>query len=110
MSDPGVTRAGFTMLEVIVALAIIEVGLVGTVGVLVLAHRALAEAEVLDEATHAAASAADSLLADGGAGAGSRELPWGRVRWSSSAGRLDVRAEAPSGVELLAWVIPGAAP
>ncbi len=97
---------GFTLLEVLIALAILEVGLVGTVGVLVLAHRDLSMAERLHLATQAAASAADSLIADGVSGPGGEETAWGRLRWSADEVGVVLIAEEASGAKLLEWSIP----
>ena len=102
----GRARAGFSFVEVLVALVVLEVGLVGCAGTLVLAHRHMAAAEHLHHATHAAAAVADSLLAAGTMGAGQASEVWGDLRWSVAEGGLLLRAEDASGAPLLEWWIP----
>ena len=97
---------GFTLLEVLVALAILEVGLVGTVGVLVIAQRDLSTAERLHIATQAAAGVADSLLAGNVADSGGEDAPWGRLRWSADEAGIELAAEELSGSRLIEWWIP----
>ena len=97
---------GFTFLEVLVALVILQVGLVGCAGTFVTAHRLLSEAERLHRATQIAAAVVDSLLAAGASGGGVAATPWGRVRWSRDTGVVRVVAEEHSGSALLEWWIP----
>jgi Tfp pilus assembly protein PilV len=102
-------RAGFSFVEVLVALVLLEVGLVGCAGTLVLAQRQMTAAENVHHATHAAAAIADSVLAAGPVGAGEASEAWGAVRWSVEEGGLLLRAEDGSGARLLDWWIPVAA-
>ncbi len=99
-------RRGFTLVEVLVALAILEIGLVGAAGTLLAARRALTAAERLHRATQTAADVVDSLLAVGGSGSGQRDGEWGRVRWSAAGEGLDLLAETPAGAPLFVWWIP----
>lgn len=101
---------GFTLVEVIVALVILEVGIVGAAGTMVLASRALAEAEHLERAVSALEGVVDSLGADGVGGAGARPFPGGEVRWGDpvgyavavvavdAAGDTVMRVRAPAGL------------
>ncbi len=97
---------GFSLVEVPVALVVLEVGLLGCAGTLVLAHRHLAAAERLHVATQAAAAVVDSLLAEGVPGSGEASSRWGTLRWSPTKDGILVRAEESSGAVLLDWWIP----
>lgn len=103
-------REGFTLAEVIVALVILQVGMIGCLGMLVVAHRRLALAERLHTATQAAAGVADSLFAAGAAGAGlaagEAVATWVTVRWEAGEGGVRLVGEDPSGAALVDWWIP----
>ena len=73
-------EAAFGLLEVLVALVLLEVGLLGCAGMLVLAQRHLTTAQRVHQATKAAASAADSLLAAGALETGLAREEWGTLR------------------------------
>lgn len=75
---------GFTLLEVIVALVVLEVGMLGVLGTILLASRAMVAAEVVESAVLEAQRVVDSLDTDGLSGAGERPARWGRVSWSES--------------------------
>ena len=109
MSGGAPRPGGFTLVEVLVALTLLAVGVLGAVGTLLGARRALLAAERLHVATQAAADVADSLLAGGEAGGGERSAAWGRVVWSVEAAGLRVRAEEAGGAPLLDWWVPAAA-
>lgn len=76
---------GFTLIEVVVALVLLEIGVLGVVGTLVLATRTLTEAEMTTRAAAEAASAADSLASHGFVAAGAAAFPGGTVRWEAAA-------------------------
>jgi type II secretory pathway pseudopilin PulG len=97
---------GFTLVEVVVALTILEVGLIGCVATLVLSSRLLREARVQHAATQLVAEVTDSLLAEGVAGGGARETEWGRVRWLAEAGGTGVLAEDSLGGVLVELWLP----
>ena len=99
-------RRGFTLVEVIVALMVLELGLVGCVATLLLAARVLNEARRLHVATQTATGVADSLLAGRASGGGERLAEWGRVRWTPGADGMDVRAEDRWGGTLVELWIP----
>ena len=103
----GVERrtGGFTLLEVLVGLVILEVALLGAVGTLTIAQRRLASAELLHLATQGTAEVADSLEDAGTAQAGVLITDWGRVRWSSLGEQTGVYGEGPDGEPLLEiWI------
>lgn len=72
--------AGFTLVEVLVALVVLQVGLLGVVGTLLLASRTLGRAEVVEWAVAEVQRAADSLAGTepggGRAASGPGELVW----------------------------------
>ena len=77
-----VRRRGFTLIEVMVALVILEVGLLGVVGTLVLASKTIATASLLERAVGQVEAVLDSLSQAGGVGGGNRVAPGGSVSWS----------------------------
>jgi prepilin-type N-terminal cleavage/methylation domain-containing protein len=103
-------RRGFALVELLVALAILGVGLLGVVGTLLAARRALTSSEHLHVATQTAAGIADSLLAVRAPGAGMLATEWGRIRWSAEPDGIGVRAEDGDGAPLLEWWIPAESP
>lgn len=84
---------GFTLVEILVALVILQVGLLGVVGTLVLAARVLNQARDLEVAVAALEAVYDSLrLADGTEGRGEARLGPGILSWSAGAdGALGLR-------------------
>lgn len=84
--------AGFTLVEVLVALVVLEVGLLGVVGMSVLAAGTMARAAERQRAVGSLEVVADSLLRHGVAGAGEREMGAHRIRWSTRGGVTTVLA------------------
>ncbi len=89
------SRNGFSLAEVLVALTVLEVGLLGAAGTLVLATSVLRQARDVEWAVQGAREVVDSLSLNGVAGAGERDTDFGRIEWSvESAGRLaEVRVQ-----------------
>ena len=77
---------GFTLVEGLVALVILQVGLLGVVGQVGVAHSLLDRAVRLEWAVAVAESVADSLSRFGYSGQGSIELAAGRVGWEPWSG------------------------
>ncbi|MGD2070864.1 MAG: hypothetical protein PVI57_19490 [Gemmatimonadota bacterium] len=90
-------RPGFSLVEIVVALIVLELGLLAVVGLSVLAARTLAEAAELQRATGALEVVVDSLLEAGSWSPGERSLPPHRVRWWRETGQLRVRVERLDG-------------
>ena len=75
-------RRGFTLVEVLVALVILEVGLLGVAGTLVVASRTVARASLLERGVGALEAVVDSLSVDGAVGSGGRPIAGGWVTWT----------------------------
>lgn len=107
------TRRGFTLVEVLVAMVVMEIGLLGVVGTLVLAARTVHRADVLERMVTEAGRTYDSVWSARGprgpGGPGGAALPAtpgvpGRVRWSLGADgalQVDVVASGPRGDSVL---------
>jgi len=95
-------RPGFTLLEVVVALLVLEVAVLGAVGTLALASSTLARAERTELAAAEAEGVLDSLSAGLTPGVGERTFRGGVVRWTASEdGTLTVAALGVTGDTLL---------
>ena len=74
------------MVEVIVALVVLEMGILGAVGIGVVASRTITEAEAVERAVSALEGTADSLSLTATPGQGDKDVPGGRVQWSVDPG------------------------
>ena len=91
---------GFTLIEVLVAFVVLELGLLGAVGLLLTAARTLADAIALEGAAAEAATVADSLSRHGVRGSGRVERGDWRVVWEpQGGGGLAVSAYPPAADE-----------
>ena len=75
-------RAGFTLIEVVVALIVLEVAVVGVLGSLVLSSDIARQAETVQYATARAESVLDSLRGGAEVGQGAVTFPQGIVAWT----------------------------
>lgn len=91
-------HGGAVLLEVVVALVVFSVGLLGAAGMVTVAGRTLGVAREIEEAGALALEVADSLAFSGVGGSGDREDERGRVTWTveSAAATSRVRIEARS--------------
>lgn len=96
-------RSGFTLLEVVVALLVLEVAVVGLVSSLVLASATLTRAESLERAVATAEGVLDSLAATASIRADSvPHSGGGTVRWSlDDSGRVILQATEAGGPVVL---------
>jgi hypothetical protein len=85
-------RTGFSLLELAVALVILEVGVLGVLSLSVLAARELAVAADTQRAVGVAEVVADSLLRHRVRGDGQTRVGLHTVRWSRGHGLLVVEA------------------
>jgi type II secretory pathway pseudopilin PulG len=75
-------RSGFSLLEIVVALVLLQVCLTGVVGLFTLASARLARAVLVERAAAELAAVADSLSLAGAAGGGEALRGRWRVTWS----------------------------
>lgn len=93
---------GFTLLEVVVSLLLLEVAVVSALGTLAVASRTLADAEHLERAVVEAEGVLDSLVGVSGPEGGSRAFAGGALEWSvDSVGGVVLRASRGDGRSLL---------
>lgn len=105
------SRRGFSLAEVMVALVILTVGLLGSAGVILSAQRNLTKARLLQHAVLEASRAADSLTEWGWIAPGARPFPGGIVQWvpeKGEGGGIRIFAVGTSGstdtlIQLRTW-------
>lgn len=83
---------GYSLVEVIVALVILEIGVLGAAGMVVMAAREVASAAGMERELSLAEAVADSILAGGWGGDGQRVEGAFVVEWSGAAGWAVVEA------------------
>ena len=82
------SRGGFSLVEVLVALVVLEVGLLGVLAMTLQAQKTLLAAVALESASRAVEWLADSLSSAGWGGPGSIETEQGLIRWTREADGL----------------------
>lgn len=101
---PGGTR-GFSLLELVVALLVFQVGLMAVAGLSLAGQQVLRKSHLVLRGTLEARVLADSLLCSGEPRGGEREEPWGLLRWEVFGGvghSVRVAAMSPGGKDTLA--------
>ena len=91
-----VTRAGFSLVEVIVALTLLSVGILGVAAGGILATRLLRAAELQETVTNDARALLDSLLEYNVIGAGSDSSSRYRVDWTAGRDTVAVMVNTRS--------------
>lgn len=76
------SRAGFSLVEVLVALVVFEVGVLGVLAMTLQAQKTLLAAAALESAARAVEWLADSLSFAGWGGPGSIDTGRGLIRWT----------------------------
>jgi len=95
-------RRGFTLLEVVVALLLLELAVLCALGTLTVASGQLGEAERMERIVTEAEGILDSLAGTPSAAAGSRDVPEGVIEWAVGAdGSIVLRAARADGRNLL---------
>jgi prepilin-type N-terminal cleavage/methylation domain-containing protein len=104
-------RRGFTLIEVVIALVVLELAVVGAAGLFVIASATLVGAERMERAAALAEGLLDSLAAESVPAPGEARLGWGDVRWNVGAGgELTLVALGPAGDTLFELTTIGPAP
>ena len=92
---------GFTLIEVIVALVVLQVAVVGVLGTALVASRTMRTAEAIALRARIASSIVDSLRVDGSPGPGTTLRSEVRIDWIiDDAGVLDLTAATPDSAVL----------
>ena len=95
-------RRGFTLVEVVVALLVLEIGVLGALATLVHASEISRRAETLERAVTRVEAVLDSLGAGGAPDTVVANFDGYSLRWTmDGAGRVEIRAVDGSGVELV---------
>jgi Tfp pilus assembly protein PilV len=93
---------GFTLIEVVVALLVLEVAVVGVVGALLLASSTLARAQAMELQVALTEGVLDSLARRASVGADSLRTPAGAITWTvDDSARISARATDAHGEVLL---------
>lgn len=92
---------GFTLIEVIVALVVLQVAVVGVLGTALIASRTMRAAEAIALRARAASSILDSLRVDGRPGPGGALRSGVQIEWIiDDVGALDLTATTPDSAVL----------
>ena len=81
-------KSGFSLVELVLALLVFQVGLLATAGMILLAQRNLLRAELTVRGILEAGLVADSLERMGEIGSGLRPYPWGEVSWAPASDEI----------------------
>ncbi len=107
-------QGGFSLLELIIALFIFQVGLLAVAGMILMAQEEMRRSALILRGTVEAVRMGDSLMEVGVEGEGEVETGWGWMKWASSGsteGDLRMWALAADGADTLAalrvWPPPG---
>lgn len=93
---------GFSLVELVLALLIFQIGILGVAGMVLTAQRTLTRAHLLLRGTLEGRKLADSLLVDGAEEAGEVARPWGGLAWTNEGSRgLKVVATTMGGRDTL---------
>lgn len=101
-------RRGFSLVELIFALLVLQFGILAAAGLVLLAQKNLNHAELVTRGVLEVGRVADSLARGGEEGSGSLDYSWGRILWGvpeNGLGTLEVVAVPLSGEDTLARAI-----
>jgi hypothetical protein len=82
----GAVSQGFSLVELLFALVVFQVGVLGAAGMILMAQRNLMRAEITVRGVLEARIAADSAREAGAESSGSAMHPWGEVWWAPAPG------------------------
>jgi type II secretory pathway pseudopilin PulG len=104
-------RRGFSLVELLLALLLLQVGILATAGMVLISQQNFRRAELTLRGLLEAGWIADSLARAGGGESGTISFPWGEIRWSpESAPVPSIRASAWSALEgdtlAVVWSLP----
>jgi type II secretory pathway pseudopilin PulG len=93
-------RRGFSLVELLLALLLFQVGLLATAGMVFLSQQNFRRAELTLRGMLEAGWIADSLARAGEGEAGTASFPWGEIRWSPASSPVpSIRVSAWSPLE-----------
>jgi len=95
-AEAGAVAGGFSLVELLFALVVFQVGILGAAGMVLMAQRNLMRAELTVRGVLEAQLVADSVRDAGAGGSGAAEHPWGEVSWGPAPG-------IPGGVRAVAF-------
>ena len=96
------SRSGFTLVEVVMALLVMEIAVLGVMGTLVLASSLARRAEEVERALDGAEAVVDSLRHGASVGEDSTRFRGGQLRWSVDRdGHVVVEATTSAGARIL---------
>lgn len=101
----GLRLKGFSLLEVMVALVLLQLGLLAVAGMVLVSQQTLNRGDAVLRGTLGAVRLGDSLLRSGEPRGGTREEAFGRLEWEPTGdgeGSIRVRALASEGKDTLA--------
>lgn len=97
---------GFTLIEIVIAIVLLEIGMLGVLGTLTIASRTMTRAETLETATITIERVLDSLAVHGMAEAGAVGFGGGRISWSADGAQPWVFALDASEDTLVRALVP----
>ena len=103
---PGSRRQAYSLVEVVVALVLLEVGVLGAAGMVVMATRRVASTARMERALSLAEAVADSLLEGSWYGDGVRVEGAFVVEWSGGGGWAVVEARDAGGATRIRIPVP----
>jgi hypothetical protein len=108
----GPTVTGFSLLELMVALLLFQVGLLAVAGMVLTAQETLRRSDLILRSSLEMVRVGDSLQRAGTAG-GVRVTSWGRIEWESGApgdGSLRLWTLSPEGTDTLGTLLLASLP
>lgn len=102
----GAGRGGFSLLELVIALVIFQVGLLGVAAMALMGQESMRRARLIMRGTVEATRVGDSILAAGGDARGQTFRPWGSLAWEETGdGAVRITALAENDQDTLAVLL-----